>query len=173
MWHVTSGVKRKGFSKLLITEGAFFAFTFEINLIAIFFSNILKWSHDFLLYTKKEASRVLFYDKIWLLPRALGPCFYILHNQTISCQNKLSKNLVLHFREVQLVLPRSIRNKTSVPVFYGTKPKQTSRISFQPRWTQHRRRPPLFYKSLLVNKTAPQGYNKPHKASNQFVFWFI
>jgi len=28
---------------------------------------ILKWSHDILLYTKKETSGVLFYDKIWLL----------------------------------------------------------------------------------------------------------
>jgi len=30
-------------------------------------SNILKRSRDFLLYTKKETSRVLFYNKIWML----------------------------------------------------------------------------------------------------------
>ena len=35
---------------------------------------ILKWSRDFLLYTKNEMSRVLFYNKIWLLSHAPGPC---------------------------------------------------------------------------------------------------
>ena len=29
--------------------------------------SIIKGSHDFLLYTKKEKSRVLFHNKIWLL----------------------------------------------------------------------------------------------------------
>ena len=37
--------------------------------LCLWTSWILKRSHDFLLYTKKETNRVLFYDKIWLLPR--------------------------------------------------------------------------------------------------------
>ena len=37
---------------------------------------ILKRPCDFLLYTKMEMSQVLFYDKICLLPRALGLCRY-------------------------------------------------------------------------------------------------
>ena len=63
--------------------------------------------NDFLIYTKKEMSHVLFYDKIWLLPRALGLCYhiYLLCNQMTSYQYKLSKNLVQLITEVQLDLP--------------------------------------------------------------------
>ena len=51
----------------------------------------------FLLYTKKETSCVLFYNKVWLLPqtqvRALGLCcyFYLPRNQLTFCQYKLSQ----------------------------------------------------------------------------------
>ena len=59
---------------------------------------ILKRSRDFLLYTKKETSRVLFTIKYGCKygstqVRALGPCssIYLPLNKTTSCQYKLSK----------------------------------------------------------------------------------
>ena len=51
----------------------------------------------FFLYTKKETSCVLFYNKVWLLPqtqvRAVGLCcyFYLPRNQLTFCQYKLSQ----------------------------------------------------------------------------------
>ena len=56
--------------------------------------------------------RVLFYDKLYLLPRALGSCcyLYIPRNQTISCQYKLSKKTVLHRGTIGLVIRIEIKH---------------------------------------------------------------
>jgi len=44
---------------------------FEVNIKKNFIKlpDILKRSHDYFLYTKKKTSRVLFYNKIQMLPR--------------------------------------------------------------------------------------------------------
>ena len=62
---------------------------------------ILKRSRDFLLCNKKETNCVLFTVNTWLLPRTRVRAyyFYILGNQTTSCQYKLSKKTsAAHYR---------------------------------------------------------------------------
>ena len=58
---------------------------------------------------KKEKGRVFFYDKIWLLPLALDPCFYcnILQiPKRYPVHISYPTKLVQHIRELQSVLLR-------------------------------------------------------------------
>ena len=60
-------------------------------------SRILKRHHDFLLCPKKETSRVLFYDKLWLLscaqlvPGVFGLVGFALYYETFICVDKLGE----------------------------------------------------------------------------------